>query len=102
MTAAIVLLLAAAVSWALRVLFITVVPAARLPAPVRGALDDVAPAVMAAMVVTSLAHGRGPSGLAAAEVAAALLAALVAWRTRNLAWTVVTGVVALGLLRLVA
>jgi branched-subunit amino acid transport protein len=64
-------LLAAVASWGQRVLFITVVPTARLPTSVRDALDDVAPAVMAALVVSSLAHGRGPSGLVVAEIAAA-------------------------------
>jgi branched-subunit amino acid transport protein len=102
MTATVVLLLAAVVSWTLRVLFITIVPAARLPAAVRDALDDVAPAVMAALVVTSLAHGRGPSGLVTTEVVAALVAGLVAWRTRDLALTVAAGVGTVGVLHLVA
>ena len=100
MNAALVLLLAAAVTWLLRVSFITLVPAARLPARVHAALDDVAPAVMAALVVTHLAHGEGISGFVAADVAAAAIAAGVAWRTRHLAATVLTGVVAAGVLRL--
>jgi branched-subunit amino acid transport protein len=100
MTATIVLLLAAATTWLLRIAFIALVPAARLPERVHAALDDVAPAVMAALVVASLAHGRGLAGLAASDVAAALIAAVVAWRTRSLAITVVVGVVAAGVLRL--
>jgi branched-subunit amino acid transport protein len=100
MTATLALLLAAVVSWTLRVLFIAVVPATRLPARVRAALDDVAPAVLAALVVTSLAHGRALAGLAPTEVVAGLVAAVVAWRTRNLAWTVVAGVGAVAVLRL--
>jgi branched-subunit amino acid transport protein len=51
-------------------------------------------------VVTSLAHGRALAGLAPTEVVAGLVAAVVAWRTRNLAWTVVAGVGAVAVLRL--
>lgn len=100
MTAPTVLLLAALVTWALRVSFIALVPAARLPARVHRALDDVAPAVMAAIVVTHLAHGEGFGGLVPSDLAAAGAAAVVAWRTGHLAGTVLTGVVAAGLLRL--
>lgn len=100
MNPVIVLALAAAVTWLLRISFIALVPAARLPVRVQSALDDVAPAVMAALVVSSLAHGEGIAGLVLSDVAAALVAALVAWRTRHLAGTVVTGVVAAGLFRL--
>jgi branched-subunit amino acid transport protein len=100
MSATIVLVLAAVTTWLLRISFITLVPAARLPDRVQGALDDVAPAVMAALVVSSLAHGQGVPGLVPSDVAAALIAAAVAWHTRRLATTVVIGVVAAGLLRL--
>ncbi len=100
MTAAITLLLAAVATWLLRICFITLVPADRLPERVRLALDDVAPAVMAALLVTHLAHGRGLGGFVLADVLAALVAAAVAWRTRQLSATVVAGIVAAGLLRL--
>lgn len=100
MTAVIVLLLAAVTTWLLRVLFITLVPASLLPGRVRLALDDVAPAVMAALLMTHLAHGQGLVGLVLSDVLAAMVAAAVAWRTRHLAATVVVGIVAAGLLRL--
>lgn len=100
MTAAVVLLLAALTTWVLRISFITLLPAARLPGRVHAALDDVAPAVMAALVVTHLAHGEGVTGVVPADLGAALVAAAVAWRTRSLAATVVTGVAAAGVLRL--
>jgi branched-subunit amino acid transport protein len=100
MTAVLVLGLAAVVTWGLRILFISLVPAARLPEHVQAALGDVAPAVMAALVVGSLTHGRGVAGLVPSDVAAAVLAAAVAWWTRNLGLTVAVGVVAAGLLRL--
>lgn len=99
MTPVLVLLLAAVATWLLRIAFITLVPAGRLPERVRRSLDDVAPAVMAALVVTHLAHGEGVAGLALADVLAVLVASLVAWRTRQLAATVVAGVLAAGILR---
>jgi branched-subunit amino acid transport protein len=101
MTVPIVLLLAAVSTWLLRVFFITLVPAGLLPARVRAALDDVAPAVMAALIVTHLAGGKGVGGLVPSDLAAALVAAVVAWRTEQLSATVVTGVLAAGLFRLV-
>jgi branched-subunit amino acid transport protein len=100
MMAAIALLCAALATWLLRVSFITLVPADRLPERVRLALDDVGPAVMAALLVTYLAQG-GVRGLVLADVVAAAVASIVAWRTRNLSLTVFVGVVAAGLLRLV-
>jgi branched-subunit amino acid transport protein len=99
MTAALVLLLAAVSTWLLRVLFIAVAPAAGLPARARHALDDVAPAVMAALLVTHLTHGEGVSGFVTSDVLAALVAGVIAWRTRQLSVTVVTGVAAAGLFR---
>lgn len=99
MSAVLVLLLAAVATWLLRVCFITLVPASTLPARIRLALDDVRPAVMAALLVTHLARSQGIAGLVLADVLAALLAALVAWRTRKLAPTVLVGIVAAGVLR---
>lgn len=100
MTATLVLFLAAAVTWGLRVVFVAAVPAGRLPQRVHDALDDVAPAVMGAIVVTHLAHGEGIGGIALTDLGAVAVSAVVALRTRNLAATVLSGVVAAGLLRL--
>ena len=70
----------------LRVAFITLLPADRLPGAAHRALRYAGPAVLGAMVVTSLI---GPDGLAAlapsARHLALLAAALAAWRVRNLA-----------------
>jgi branched-subunit amino acid transport protein len=101
MNAWMVLLLAAAVTWLLRISLITLIPAGGLPARFHRALDDVGPAVMAALVVTYLAHGQGIAGLVLSDLLAALVAAVVAWRTRGISATVVVGVAAAGLLRLV-
>jgi branched-subunit amino acid transport protein len=85
-----VLVAAGVVSWSLRIAFITLVPAARLPKRVRAALRHVAPAALSALVVTGLTKQAGsaaqPPSWAPLGAAAA---ALVAWRTRSLAATVV-------------
>ena len=101
MTPAIVLLLGVAATFVARVLLITIVPAGRLPDRVRHALDDVAPAVTAAIVASHLAHGAGPSGLVHPATLAALAAAVVAWTTRHLAATVAAGVAAAAVLQFV-
>ncbi len=81
MTALVALSLGALATWLLRVGFITLLPADRLPARLRRALPHVGPAVLAVLVVSSLA---GPGGLSAlltpsAQHAALLAAALVAF-----------------------
>lgn len=55
-------------------------------------------AVFAALVTPSLAGSRGEGAI---RVAAAVLAALVAWRTRQLALAIAVGMVAFWLLRLI-
>lgn len=96
------LMLAAGVlsTWALRVAFVTVVPAGRLSERVQRALDDVAPSVLAAIVAVQLVGGHAGIGVTAVEVGAALATAIVAWRTRNLGLTVIVGVAAYGILGL--
>jgi branched-subunit amino acid transport protein len=96
----VVLALVCVATWVLRVALVAIVPAAHLPARVQGALDDVAPAVLAALVVSSLAHGRGVLGLAPVEIVAVAAAAAVAWRTGSLALTVLAGVACAALLGL--
>jgi branched-subunit amino acid transport protein len=100
-TPILVLALVCLTTWLLRVALVAIVPAVHLPTRVHTALDDVAPAVLAALVVSSLAHGRGPPALEPADVAATLIAGAIAWRTRRLGLTVVAGIAAAALLRLV-
>lgn len=85
-SAGLVLLAAAVATWLLRVLFITIVPADRLPARVRRALPHVGPAILAALIVTSLVQGGGVPALLrpTPEHLALLAAGLVALRWRNL------------------
>lgn len=93
MTPVLVLLGVAAGSWALRIGFVTVVDVDRLPAPIREALDHVGPAVMAALLVTTVAHGEGHAGLrlSVPEASGLLAAALVAARTHGLIWPLAAG-----------
>ena len=100
MSAVAVLALAGLATYVLRITFVTLVPAAGLPAVVRESLDHVGPAVLAALVAVALVNGGG-QGFGAAPAAAALLAGLVAWRTRNLLLTTVSGIATLALLELV-
>jgi branched-subunit amino acid transport protein len=90
-TAVLVLLAVAAGSWVLRVAFVTVVDVDTLPAPVRQALDHVGPAVLAALIVTALAHGEGHPGLRLSlpQIAGLVAAAAVAVRTGTLLWPLV-------------
>lgn len=99
MSTALILTAAGLVSWLLRVLFITLVPASRLPARVRETLRHGAPAALAALIATGLAR---PS--AAAPVLPMLLAllagAVVAWRTRRMLAATATAIAAFTLLTL--
>jgi branched-subunit amino acid transport protein len=91
-----VLAAAGALSWVLRIGLITLLPAERLPAAFRAALDHLAPAVLAAIVATELAQavesGAGAgAGAVAAPLLTAAVAGAVAWTTRSLALTVGCG-----------
>lgn len=99
MTAALVLLAAAAATWLLRVLFIGIVPADRLPARMRQALPHVGPAVLAALIVTGLVRGGGVPALLVPtpQHLALLTAGLVAWRWRNLAAPMATALLVMTL-----
>lgn len=68
-----------------------------LPPVVRRALRNVGPAVLAALVVVSVAAtGDGEGiGIELAEVVAIVAAGVVAWWRRNLIWSLVAGMAAL-------
>jgi branched-subunit amino acid transport protein len=94
------LVAAGAVSWLLRVIPITLLPAARLPAPVRRLLDHAAPAAIAAMVGAGIADGNALPELAARlpVLLGALVAGVIAWRRRGLVLPVVAGLAVAGAL----
>ncbi|HXV94035.1 MAG TPA: AzlD domain-containing protein [Pseudonocardia sp.] len=82
MSPVVVLAAAGLVSWLLRVLFIALVPATRLPGPVLRALGHAGPATLAALVASGLARPASPIALLPA-LAALLVGGLVTWRTRR-------------------
>ncbi len=69
----------------------------KLPEWVKRVLVYVPPAVMTAIITPALffAGGTPTIGLDAPRLGAAIIASLLAWRTRSVLWTVVLGMVAL-------
>ena len=86
MSAVLALSAGAVATWLLRVSFINLLPADRLPAVLRRTLRHAGPAALGALVVTSLAGSGGPAALVvpSAPHLALIVAGLVAWRVRNL------------------
>ncbi|MRX83118.1 AzlD domain-containing protein [Eggerthella guodeyinii] len=87
-----------------RVVPLFVLKGKQLPQGVEQALGFIPPAAFAALVANDLlTPGMFDAGLwpAAAPLAAALVVALVAWRTKSLLWCAVSGVAAYALLTLV-
>lgn len=68
-----------------------------LPALLKRALIYVPPAVMLAIIAPALFFPGGAPNIVldTPRLAAAVLAALVAWRTRSVLWTVIAGMCAL-------
>jgi branched-subunit amino acid transport protein len=97
------ILLLAAACWLVRVTFIVFVPAERLPGRVTAALEQVAPAVLAALVSVEMAgvvHDGAPAaGLASLGCVAAIAA--VAHRRPSLTVSAGLGVAAVLLIDLV-
>lgn len=97
MTGFTTLALVSVVTWLLRIGFLVLLPARRLPDATRTALDDLAPAVLTAIVAVDLTalltHETDPAGAVETLVAAGLIG-LVAWRTRSLAITAIVALVA--------
>ena len=86
---------AVVVSWLLRVLVVTVLPASRLPEQVRRALPDVGPVVFAALVAgVLLGGGDVPDPGAGAGV---LVTGLVVWRTHRVGTATASGLLAAAL-----
>jgi branched-subunit amino acid transport protein len=82
----------AAVCWLFRVAFVTLVPAERLPAGLRAGLENLAPAVLAAIVAVEVVSmiGDATSGEALPLLAAVAVTGVVARLTRSL--SIVCGV----------
>jgi branched-subunit amino acid transport protein len=98
----VVLFASGLLTWMLRVGFIVILPARRLPSGVRRLLDQAAIAALAALLGTALAGQGGPLVLVTPSpvLGAAVAGLLVAWRTRRMGLTVVAAVAVLWLLQL--
>lgn len=74
----------------------------RLPPLFERALRFVPPAVLAALVAPALFYRQGTLDLSPSNdrLLAGVLAALIAWRTKNILLTILSGMVGLWLLRL--
>ena len=64
---------------------------ADVPPAVQRVLRQIPPAALASLVVPALLRSEGHLDLWNARLVAGLVAALVAWRTRNIALTLVVG-----------
>jgi branched-subunit amino acid transport protein len=80
------------VSWLLRVSFIDLFPARRLPPKIRTALEAGGPAAITALIATELSQTALPEGTLPAALLATAGASIAAWRYRNLALTTGAGV----------
>ena len=95
-TAVVVLLAVGVLSWLFRVGAITLLPATRLPPPVRRLLDHAVPAALAAMVGAGIAGGAALPDLASRlpVLAGAVVTAVLAWRVRGIVLPVMAGLAA--------
>jgi len=82
--------------WVLRTIFVLMVPADRLPAPVAQALQHLAPAALASIIAVELIGVVDLSNPTSTlqSVGVVLVAGAVAKLTRSMTWTVLAGVVA--------
>lgn len=83
MSPLLLLLAAGVVSWIMRVMFITVVPADRLPARARDVLTNATPAVLAALTVVLVIGGLRGAGEARISHVVALVVAVVVARWKG-------------------
>lgn len=83
-------------TYLMRSIFILALADRDFPPVVREALRYVAPAVMAALVISLSFGGDAESGWT--ELAALAVGGLVGWRTRSLVWVLVAGMAALWIL----
>jgi branched-subunit amino acid transport protein len=89
------------ITYALRLSFIALFERLQVPAWLRRGLRFVPPAVLSAIIIPELLVRDGALDVSVgnARLLAGVLAALVAWRTRNVVLTVAAGMAALWLLQ---
>lgn len=95
------LLVAGLITFGIRLSFIVVLGQMNVPDSVRRALRFVPPAVLAATIFPEMFRPNGhlDFSLSNTRLLAGLLAALVAWRTKNILLTIAAGMGALWLLQ---
>jgi branched-subunit amino acid transport protein len=88
------------ITYSIRALFILIFPPERLPESIRNALQFVPPTVLAALILPEvvLEQGRINMSVANYRLVAALVASVIAWRTKNTWLTILGGMLVLGLL----
>jgi len=89
-----VLLFGALATYALRLLFITLVPAHLLPQRVRDTLQLVGPAALAALVATDIGQAAGRATSIWPTLAAVGVAGVIAAASKNLGLTIIGGLTA--------
>jgi len=89
------------VTYAIRLSFILLLGRVEIPARIRQALRFVPPAVLSAIIFPELLRPQGRLDLSPGNVRllAGFLAALVAWRTKNILLTIAVGMGALWILQ---
>jgi len=89
------------VTYAIRLSFILLLGRVEIPVRIRQALRFVPPVVLSAIIFPELLRPQGRLDLSPGNVRllAGLLAALVAWRTRNVLLTIAVGMGALWILQ---
>ena len=87
-----VILLSGAGTFAMRASFLVAANrVANVPQGVQRLLRQIPPAALASLVLPALVRPHGSFDLAQGRLVAGVLAALVAWRTRSVALTLVVG-----------
>ena len=95
----IAILLVGVGTYASRAVFILALANRRIPDTVLISLQFVAPAVLAALVITLLIDADGNVAIGVPEAVAFVVGGGVAWRTKNQVWTLVAGMLAYWLVR---
>lgn len=95
-----VIVIAGVITFAIRLSFIVLIDHSTMPAIVVRALRFIPPAVLTAIIFPEMLmqSGKFDFSLGNLRLISGLLAAVVAWRTRNVVLTIVVGMVALWLL----
>ncbi len=83
-----------------RAIFILALADRTIPPRVASALQYVGPAVLSALVVALMIDGDGQVAAGVAEIGGLSAAGLVAWKTRNLIYTLALGMAVFWLLQI--